>query len=50
MIDACIIEMIDACIIAFVVPAEAGTRRLRSEQTLDSRLRGNDAGDGQERA
>ncbi len=34
--------MRDACNFTFVVPAKAGTQRLYTEETLDSRLRGND--------
>jgi hypothetical protein len=36
--------MIEARALEAVVPAKAGTQCLWNEQTLDSRLRGNDAG------
>jgi len=36
--------MADASILAATVPANAGTQRLCSQESLDSRLRGNDAG------
>ena len=35
-------QMRDACNFTVVVPAKGGTQRLYTEETLDSRLRGND--------
>jgi hypothetical protein len=38
-------EAVALPIAMIVVPAEAGTQRLCNEETLDSRFRGNDAGE-----